>query len=196
MHVDWNHNAIEHVPITSLKCVASGLATILESVHNTRRAGERHLLLCPLVFPSNLIFFFGCEVVLDIERLSDLFGRLALDHVGNRLTPNVEQSLDVKIVCGLNFSQQLLAFTVVSAYQNDLEQHFLIDLHELLIPLLNLCSLLARVGIVLIGGGRVMLVMMAPFNDFLQDGSIDVGNGNGFFHGFFTKIGDHVLDED
>ena len=38
------------------------------------------------------------EVVLDVERLPDLLGRLALDHVGHRLAGDVQKALDVQVV--------------------------------------------------------------------------------------------------
>ena len=59
------------------------------------------LLFGPLVLATNLILLFGREVILDIEGLADLFGRLALDHVGDSLAADVEQSLDVEVVGSL-----------------------------------------------------------------------------------------------
>lgn len=64
-------------------------------------ASELHLLLSPLILTADLILLLGREVVLDVERLADLLGRLALDHVGDRLAPNVEEGLDVEIVGSL-----------------------------------------------------------------------------------------------
>lgn len=60
-----------------------------------------NLLLGPLVFTTNLILFFGREVVLDVEGFADLFGRLALDHVGDSLAADIEESLDVEVVGSL-----------------------------------------------------------------------------------------------
>lgn len=62
----------------------------------------------------------------------------------------------------------------VVAYQDDLKEHFLVNLHELLIPLVDVGSLLAVVGIVIGGRGRVGLVVLAPFDDFLQDNLADL----------------------
>lgn len=59
------------------------------------------LLFGPLVLATNLILLFGREVVLDIEGLADFFRRLALDHVGDSLAADVEQSLDVEVVGSL-----------------------------------------------------------------------------------------------
>ena len=60
-----------------------------------------HLLLGPLVFAADLIFFLRSEVILDIKSLSDLLGRLALDHVGDGLASDVKEWLDIKVVGGL-----------------------------------------------------------------------------------------------
>lgn len=58
----------------------------------------RIILLSPLVLPADLVLLLGCEVVLDVERLADLLRRLALDHVGNGFTTDVQECLDVKVV--------------------------------------------------------------------------------------------------
>ena len=58
-------------------------------------------LFSPLVLTANLILFLGREVILDVESLADLFGRLALDHVGDSLAADVEKGLDVKVVGSL-----------------------------------------------------------------------------------------------
>lgn len=63
-------------------------------------------------------------------------------------------------------------------YQDDLEQHLLIDLHELLIPLVNLRGLLAVVGVLVVGGRRVLAVVLAPLNDLAQNGLGDLGAEN------------------
>lgn len=63
-------------------------------------------------------------------------------------------------------------------YQNDLEQHLLIDLHELLIPLVNLRGLLAVVGVLVVGGRRVLAVVLAPLNDLAQNGLGNLGAEN------------------
>lgn len=60
-----------------------------------------NLLLGPLVFTTNLILFLGREVVLNIKGFTDLFGGLALDHVGDGLAADIEESLDVEVVCSL-----------------------------------------------------------------------------------------------
>ena len=48
------------------------------------------LLLSPLVFTTNLILLLGREVVLNVKSLTDLFWRLALDHIRNRFAPHIQ----------------------------------------------------------------------------------------------------------
>lgn len=60
------------------------------------------LLLSPLVLTTNLVFFLGGEVVLDVERLADLLRRLALDHVCDGLAADVKEGLDVEVIGSLD----------------------------------------------------------------------------------------------
>jgi len=62
-------------------------------------------LITPLVLLAHLLFLLGSEIVLDVEGNTDLFGRLTLDHVGNRFACQVEQILDFQKVCGLKGSK-------------------------------------------------------------------------------------------
>ena len=59
-------------------------------------------VLSPLVLTTNLLLLLGGEVVRDVESLTDLLRRLALDHVGDGLAANVEERLDVEVVGGLH----------------------------------------------------------------------------------------------
>lgn len=59
-------------------------------------------VLSPLVLAADLFLFLGSEVVGDVESLTNLLGRLALDHVGNGLAANVKEGLDVEVVGGLS----------------------------------------------------------------------------------------------
>lgn len=59
-------------------------------------------------------------------------------------------------------------------YQDDLKEHLLVHLHKLLIPLPNVRRLLARVGLIVRHGHRVVLVMVAPHDHFAQDRLIDL----------------------
>lgn len=58
-------------------------------------------------------------------------------------------------------------------YQDNLEQHLLVDLHEFLIPLLDI-GRLAAVIVIVTGGGGVVLVVLAPFDDLAEDGLVDL----------------------
>ena len=60
-----------------------------------------NLLLRPLVLAADLVLLLRGKVVLDVECLADLVGRLALDHVGDSLTADVQKSLNVEVVCSL-----------------------------------------------------------------------------------------------
>jgi len=100
------------------------------------------------------------------------------------------------------------------AYKNDLEEHLLVDLHKLLIPLVNVGSLLAGIRVVISRSWRIGLVLFAPLDNLLENGFVDlecgisecgaapsrprthVGNRDGLSHGTFAEIVDHVLDED
>jgi hypothetical protein len=123
--------------------------------YSSQRASKtwRLAVLGPLVLTADLVFLLGGEVVLDVESLTDLLRGLSLDHVGDGLAADVEESLDVHVVGG----------------EDDLEEHLLIDLHELLVPLFNVGGLLAGVGIVILGGRRVVLVLRAPLKDLLEN---------------------------
>lgn len=59
-------------------------------------------------------------------------------------------------------------------YQDDLEQHLLVYLHELLIPLFDISSLLSGVGVVVVRGRGVASVVRAPLDDLLQDRFVDL----------------------
>ena len=113
----------------------------------------RSAILSPLILTANLILLLGREVVLDVEGLADLLRRLALDHVGDGLAADVQQCLDVHVV----------------RCEDDLEQHLLVDLHELLVPLFDVRRLLAAVGVVVTGWRGIVGVVFAPFQHLLED---------------------------
>ena len=60
----------------------------LETKHNVDVASGLSVL-GPLVLAADLLLLLGGEVVGDIERLPDLLGGLALDHVGDCLAAHV-----------------------------------------------------------------------------------------------------------
>lgn len=63
--------------------------------------GTRLPVLRPLILTSNLLLLLGSEIVGNVERLSNLLGRLALDHVGDGLAANVKKRLDIQVVGSL-----------------------------------------------------------------------------------------------
>jgi hypothetical protein len=80
-------------------------------------------------------------------------------------------------------------------YQDNLKEHLLINLHKLLVPLLNVRSLLSRIGVVIGSCRRVVLVMLAPLDDLLKDRLIDLcGNGCVSCQGALSEdcVGTHV----
>lgn len=146
---------IDHAHAT-WPCHLAAVAHLLV-IWNEKRRGNC-LLLGPLVLATDLLFLLGSEVVLDVECLTDLLGRLALDHVGDSLAADIEEGLDVHVVGG----------------QDDLEEHLLVYLHELYVPLVNVCRLLAVVGVVVLGSDRVLLVVLAPLDDLSEDSLADL----------------------
>ena len=55
----------------------------------------------PFSLTTNFLFFFGREVVLDVECLADLVRGLPFDHVGHDFATEVEQTFDVEVVSSL-----------------------------------------------------------------------------------------------
>lgn len=58
--------------------------------------------------------------------------------------------------------------------ENDLEEHLLVDLHELLVPLVNVGGLAAGVDVIVAGAWGVALVVLTPLDDFLENGFVDL----------------------
>jgi len=130
----------------------------------------------------DLRLFLWRKVVLNVEELSDLFGCLALNHVGaagitkggeslhdcgmsgalssklgvkerteylHRLASDIEEGLNVEVVC----------------CQDDLEQHLLVDLDELCIPVRNVGCASSRFFRIVGGCGGVAAVVRAVLED-------------------------------
>lgn len=168
-------------------------------------------VLSPFVLTTDLVLFLGSEVVLDVERLADFLRGLALDHIGDGLAADVEESLDIHVIGSLstanktknvsscNFflredKKESINVIDISTYKDDLEQHLLIDLHELLVPLIDICRSPAGLCIVVVAGDGIVLVVLAPFNNLTQNGLVDVGEGDGA--DILAQILEHVLQED
>jgi len=135
-------------------------------------------ILGPFVFTTDLLLLLRGEVVLDVEQLSDLFWGLALDHVGDGLATSVKEGLDVQKV----------------GSEDDFEKHLLVNVHELLVPLIDVGSLLAGIVGLVVGENWVTLVMIAPFDNLAKNRLVDVRNWDGFLD--ISAILEHVLDED
>lgn len=59
-------------------------------------------------------------------------------------------------------------------YKNNLKEHFLIHLHELLVPLLDISRLLAGIRLVIGCCDGIVTVVLAPLDDLSQDRFIDL----------------------
>lgn len=119
---------------------------------------RRLAVLGPLVLATDLVLLLWSEVILDVKRLTNLLWALALDHVGHGLAADIKQCLNIHVV----------------GSEDNLEKHFLVDLHELLVPVLDVGGLLARVGIVVLGWGGVVLVVLAPLENLAEDRLADL----------------------
>jgi len=62
--------------------------------------------LCPFVFSSYSFLFIGCKIILNIERLSDLFWSFTFNHGGNFCTSQIKQGFNVHVICGQNQLKQ------------------------------------------------------------------------------------------
>lgn len=135
-------------------------------------------VLGPFILATNLLLLLGRKVILDIECLANLLRRLALDHVGHSLAANVKQRLDIEVIGSLFvhhqliilfFERQIARKTKEETYEDNLKEHLLINLHILLIPLLNVRRLFARVGLFFIRSLWVVAVVLAPFENLFED---------------------------
>jgi hypothetical protein len=106
------------------------------------------------------------------------------------------------------------------SYQDDLEKHLLVNLHELLVPLVDVGGLLPVVGILGFGGSGIVAVVLAPLDDLLEHDfgdlvcesvsclwtgdammklrsvNTDHGDGNGLiWSALDTHVLEHVLDK-
>jgi len=144
------------------------------------RAARDLAVLGPFVLATDLILLLGSEVVLDVEGLADLLWGLALDHVRDSLAADIEKLLDVEVV----------------GSEDNFEEHFLVDSHEFLVPILDVGRLLARIGLVIGSSRRIGLVMLAPLENLLEDGFIDIRDGDGLSSRSLGQIFEQVLDED
>jgi len=120
------------------------------------------LLLAPFVLLANLLLFGRSEVVLDVERLSDFVGGLALDHVRDGFAGDIQQPLNVEVI----------------GSEDEFEQGALVDFEELDVPGGDVIGPLLAIVIIL-GWRRVILVIRAPLDHFLENGGVDIGKRDG-----------------
>ena len=59
-------------------------------------------------------------------------------------------------------------------YQDNIKEHLLVDIHKLLIPLVDVGAAVPRFVIIFIGCRRIMLMILAPLENFLEDGIVDL----------------------
>ncbi len=91
-------------------------------------------LKSPLVFPSNFLLFFWCEVILNIECLANLLWSLAFDHISHCLTGKIQQILYIQIICCLQVQHKewLQDYSLIATYcqlNNNVRNHFWIGSH-------------------------------------------------------------------
>jgi len=120
------------------------------------------LLLAPFVLLANLLLFGRSEVVLDVERLSDFVGGLALDHVRDGFAGDIQQPLNVEVI----------------GSEDEFEQGALVDFEELDVPGGDVIGPLLAI-VVILGWRRVILVIRAPLDHFLENGGVDIGKRDG-----------------
>jgi len=108
-------------------------------------------VLTPLILLTNLLFFLGSEIVLDVEGLANLLRGFALDEVSNRPASKIEELMNVEVVCG----------------KDEFKDGVEIDLAEFLVPIVDgvvhLCTVISA------RGRSVAFMMIAVFNDLLHD---------------------------
>lgn len=120
------------------------------------------LFLNPTVLTLDLLFLIRGEVVLDVEHRPDLLGSLSPNHESNRLARQVKQRFVVQEVGG----------------QNEFEKLVLWNLHKVGVPPSDfLTALLLHL---LFRKRRVILVVLAVFNDLVKDRSRHVTERQAF----------------
>ena len=116
----------------------------------------------PLIFLADLGFFLGREVVGDVERGTNFLGRLALDHGCDRGAGQVQERLNVHVICG----------------ENELKQQDLFKVNKVRVPLLDdFGHVLAFERLFNLRHG-ILQVVGAELDDLLQDLALDIGQGD------------------
>ena len=85
------------------------------------------------------------------------------------LASYIQERLDVEVVGSLgSVSTCLNSGNMGQTYEDDLKEHLLVNLHELLVPLLDLRRLLTGVGLVVVGGRGIVAVVLAPLDHLAE----------------------------
>lgn len=140
-------------------------------------------LLTPFILLSNLLLLFGTKVILNVKGLANLFGRLSLDHVCNGFACQLEELLNVQVVCG----------------QNHLKEHRLVNLAKVQVPTDNVISSLFILFFIT-WRRWVLRMVLAVVNDLGQDFASHIGQWNGQVNtGVLNEVGNgfaHLGDLD
>lgn len=129
-------------------------------IKQSEHAGKPRQLtiLAPLILATYLLFLFGRKIIYNVKCLADFLRALAFDHIGDSLTGQIQQRLNVQVV----------------GSENEFKKCALVDLDKLLVPLVNIVERLVP-GLVIDGRRRIVAVVRTPFNNLLQNGPSDVG---------------------
>ena len=119
-------------------------------------------LLGPLVLLHDLGLLFGGEVVLNVKELTYLLDGLVLDQAGDLGAGELKERLNVKVVGG----------------HDQFEKNFLLQVDVIGVPGVNNAGHIYAFEGLLDLGGLVVLQVLAEVDNLLEDGSLDVGQGN------------------
>ena len=135
-------------------------------------------LLAPFVLLADLGLLLGTKVIGNVEGAADLLGGLSLDHGGDGGAGQIQEGLDVHVVGG----------------KDELEEQDLLDVDKVGVPLLDDLGHYGRLEGLLDLGHGLGLVMLAEVDDLLEDGCLDVGEGD-FGDIVLGVLVHHCLDE-
>jgi len=126
-------------------------------------SGGFSAVLGPFILLLDLGLLLRGEIIDDVEKFADFLGLFPLDHVSNALAPNIQERLDIEVV----------------GSQDNLKEHLLIHADELVVPFTDLGSSFASVVWVFTRGLGVLLVVLAPLDDFLENAGGHIGQWDG-----------------
>ena len=124
-------------------------------------ACHSEVLHAPLYLLNDLLLLIGCEIVLEVEKLTLLFDGFVSDFGSNRCSGKFEQGLDVQIV----------------GCVEEIEESFIIDINKLGIPGADLIGDVGRSEGFLNLGPIVVQQVPAEQKHFIQNGLLNL-NGD------------------